>query len=215
MSTKNPTTKVFETLKQEIFSGVYPPLAPLNEVKLASLFGASRNTVKKALLMLEKENLVSIELNKGAKVKSFSIEEVKELLELRVILERFIVGKTVPVVSSEDIEKMEKILEIMKKNIQVRDLLEYSKNNLLFHDVIYTACPNRAAVEMTTSLKVQLRRYNSKTILVPGRDSNSFQEHAAILAALKKRDVTQAELLVEQHILNVKKTFEDNLSLIF
>ncbi|MCL2602765.1 MAG: GntR family transcriptional regulator [Treponema sp.] len=212
---KNPTTKVFEALKQEIVSGVYPPLAPLSEVRLASLYGASRNTVKKALLMLEKENLVSIELNKGAKVKSVSIDEVKEFLELRVVLERFIVGKTVPVISPDDIAEMEKILERMKKNIHDRDLLEYSKNNLLFHDVIYTACPNRVAVEITTNLKVQMRRYNSKTILVPGRDSCSFQEHSAILAAFKKRDVAQAELLIQQHILNVKKAFEDNLSLIF
>jgi len=215
MTSRNSTTKIFEALKQEITSGVYPPLAPLNEVKLASLYGTSRNTVKKVLLMLEKENLVSIELNKGAKVKSVSIDEVREFLDIRVILERFVVGKTVPVIPGEDIETMEELLEAMKQNIQKNDLVEYSKNNMVFHNIIYTACPNRAAVEITTSLKVQLRRYNSKTILVPGRGASSLEEHSAILRAFRKRDVGNAELLIEQHILNVKKTFEDNLSLLF
>lgn len=215
MSLKNPTTKIFETLRQEIIAGEYPPLAPLNEVKLSAQYGVSRNTLKKAFLMLEKEDLVSIEPNKGAKVKSVSIDEVKEFLELRVTLERFIVGKTVPVISRQDIVKMGEILETMKRNIQNRDLLEYSKNNLLFHDVIYTACPNRAAVEITTRLKTQLRRYNSKTILVPGRDASSLEEHSAILKAFKKRDVSKAEALIEQHVLNVKKTFEENLPLLF
>lgn len=215
MTSRNPTTKIFEMLKQEIITGKYPPLAPLNEEKLSLHYGVSRNTVKKALLMLEKENLVSIELNKGAKVKSVSIDEVKEFLELRMTLERFIVRKTVPVISGEDLAKMERIMEAMKQNIQKHDLLEYSKNNMDFHNIIYTACPNRAAVEITTGLKVQLRRYNSKTILVPRRDVSSFKEHAAILKAFKKRDVDKAEMLIEQHILNVKKTLEENISLLF
>jgi len=165
--------------------------------------------------MLEKESLASIELNKGAKVKAVSIEEVKEFLELRVTLERFIAGKTVPVISREELAKMGKILEAMKHNIKNRDLLGYSNNNLLFHDVIYSACPNRAAVEITSRLKVQLRRYNSKTILVPGRDISSFEEHSEILKAFRKRDVKKVETLIEKHIFNVKKTFEENLSLLF
>jgi DNA-binding GntR family transcriptional regulator len=215
MTGENQTVKIYENLKQKIISGEYPPLAPLHEMKLASQYNASRNTIKKALLMLERENLVIIELNKGAKVKSCSIEEVKEFLELRAALERFIAGKTVPVISSKDLSVLKTILQTMKKNMQERNLLEYSKNNLLFHDIIYQACPNKAAVEMTTRLKIQMRRYNSKTILAPGRDASSFAEHSAIFAAFQKRDVHGAEKLVEQHILNVKKTFEEHFSLLF
>ena len=214
-SSKNPTTKIFDTLKGAIIAGEYPPLAPLNEVKLSSQYGVSRNTVKKALLMLENENLVSIELNKGAKVKSVSLEEVKELLELRATLERFIVGKTVPVISQNDIARMAQILQTMKQRLDERNLLDYSKHNHIFHDIIYKACPNKAAVEMTTRLKVLMRRYDSKTILVPGRDVTSFAEHTAILKAFQDRDVQSAEKLIEQHVMNVKKTLEENLSLLF
>jgi len=215
MSFKNPTTGLFELLKQEIISGEYPPSSPLNEVKLSSQYNVSRNTVKKALLMLENEDLVSIEINKGAKVKSVSIDEVKEFLELRVPLERFIVEKTVPVISREALAEMGKILKTMKSNIKERDLLEYSKNNVRFHAIIYTACPNKAAVEITTRLKMQMRRYNSRTVLVPGRDVSSFEEHTEILKAFRARDVGKAKELMERHVLNVKKTLEENLSLIF
>jgi len=214
MNTENQTTKIYNDLKQKIIAGEYPPVAPLQEVHLASKYSVSRNTIKKALLMLERENLVIVELNKGAKVKSVSIEEVKEFLELRAVLERFIVRKTVPVIPQNDLNKMKKILETMKRNIQKRNLLEYSKTNLLFHDVIYNACPNRTAVEMTTNLKMQMRRFNTKTILVPGRDRDSLNEHSAILLAFQKRDVREAEKLIKQHILNVKKTFEENFPLL-
>jgi DNA-binding GntR family transcriptional regulator len=215
MLTENQTLKIYEDLKQKIISGEYPALASLLEMELASNYGVSRNTVKKALLMLERENLVIVEPNKGTKVKSVSIEEVKEFLELRAALERFIAGKTVPVISPEDLDTLQNILQAMKQNIQERDLLEYSKNNLRFHDVIYRACPNQTAVEMTVRLKTQMRKYNSKTILAPGRDASSFSEHSAILAAFRNRDVPEAEKLVERHILNVKKTFEEYFSLLF
>jgi DNA-binding GntR family transcriptional regulator len=46
--------------------------------------------------MLEKERLVTIELNKGAKVRSYSLSEVLEFLELRAFLEGFITRKAVP-----------------------------------------------------------------------------------------------------------------------
>jgi DNA-binding GntR family transcriptional regulator len=212
---ESQTLKTYAEIKKRIVSGEYPALSPLRETDLSALYNVSRSTIKKALLMLEKENLVSIEVNKGARVKSCSIEEVKEFLELRAALERFIAKKTVPVIPQSDLDNMGRILKTMKQNLKKRNLLEYSSNNLLFHDTIYHACPNKAAVDMTILLKTQMHRYHSKTILVPGRDENSFEEHTAIFNAFQKRDVESATVLVEQHILNVKKVFEENFSLLF
>ena len=214
MNAENQTTRTYNDLKQKILTGEYPPLTPLQEVKLASQYDVSRNTVKKVLLMLERENLVIVELNKGAKVKYISIDEAKEFLEIRIALERFIVGKTVPVMPNEAIAKMGKILETMKQNIHKRDLLEYLNNDRHFHSVIYDACPNKTAVEMTLNLRMQIFKYDMKTILVPGRDADSFAEHSALLKTFRKRDVHEAEKLIEQHFVNVKETFEENFSLL-
>jgi DNA-binding FadR family transcriptional regulator len=81
--------------------------------------------------------------------------------------------------------------------------------------VLYDACPNRTAVEMTVNLKKQMSKYNTKTILIPGRDTQSFEEHSAILAAVKKRDAEAAGELVSRHIGNVRKTFQEHYSLLF
>ncbi|MDR2870562.1 MAG: GntR family transcriptional regulator [Deferribacteraceae bacterium] len=215
MKNENQTTKIYNSLKQMIISGEYPPLSPLHEIKLSEHYEASRNTVKKALLMLERENLVSIELNKGARVKSVSLEEAKEFLELRAALERFIAQKTVSIISDDDIIKMRSILDTMKQSLQEHKLLEYSQNNQRFHMVIYQACPNKPAVEMTTNIKLQMCRYDTKTILVPGRDVDSFAEHEAIWEAFRLRDSDKAATLTEQHVLNVKSIFEEHFSLLF
>lgn len=209
------TNTVYETIKIKILNGEYPPASNLPEQELSSLFTVSRSTVKKALLMLENEGLVTIEANKGAKVRSYSMNEVLEFLELRSCLEGFIIRLSVPAFSEQQIIELEALLEMMKQHYDNHELLLYSQENQQFHQFIYDACPNKTAVEMTVNLKNQMRKYNTKTILVPGRDSQSFSEHSAILAAIKNRDPELAEVLMSRHIGNVRKTFKDNYSLLF
>lgn len=81
--------------------------------------------------------------------------------------------------------------------------------------MIYRVCPNRTAVDVTGRLKDQMRKYNSKTILVPGRDEQSYAEHLAILNAIKKKDAAEAEACIRQHIRNIRSTFENHYSLLF
>ena len=211
----NQTIDVYKSMKENIIKGIYSPSESLPELELSKQYGVSRNTVKKALLMLEKESLVSIEVNKGAKVRSYSMDEVLEFLELRSCLEGFIIRKTVSVISDENIEALEKILATMKQHHENHELISYSECNQRFHALIYEACPNKTAVEMTQNLKNQMRKYNTKTILVPGRDSQSFSEHSAILGAIKNRDAELAEALMIRHINNVRQTFKENYSLLF
>lgn len=211
----NQTTQVFNLLKEKIIKGEYSPSENLPEQELSSQFGVSRNTIKKALLMLEKENLVTIELNKGAKVRSYSLEEVLEYLELRAYLEGFIAKKAVLAFTDEQIEELGEILKTMKECYDNQQLLLYSQNNLLFHNTIYDVCPNKTAVELITKLKTQMSKYNTKTILISGRDSQSFAEHSAIYDAIKNRDPELAEALMIRHISNVRKTFKENYTLLF
>lgn len=209
------TTQVYEALKKKIIKGEYSPSESLPEQELSNQYGVSRNTIKKALLMLEKENLVTIELNKGAKVRSYSLNEVLEFLELRACLEGFIIRLAVPVFTEDQLHKLEQTLEIMREFYESHQLLLYSQNNQIFHQTIYDACPNRTAVNMTINLKTQMSKYNTKTILIPGRDDQSFSEHHSIYEAIKCRDAELAQALMTRHILNVRRTFEENFSLLF
>ena len=211
----NQTLDVYKSLKENIIKGFYSPSESLPELELSKQYGVSRNTIKKALLMLEKECLVVIEINKGAKVRSYSLEEVLEYLELRSCLEGFIIRKAVPVITEEIIEYLEHILATMKQHYDNHELVAYSECNQRFHGLIYDACPNKTAVEMTQNLKNQMRKYNTKTILIPGRDRQSFSEHSAILDAIKNRDAELAEALMVRHVNNVKATFQNNYALLF
>lgn len=215
MAKANPTTVVYENLKQRIEEGYYSPAESLPEIELATEYNVSRNTIKKALLMLEKDAFVSIEQNKGAKVRSYSKTEVLEFLELREELEGFIIRLAVPYFDEENLQKLSNLLDEMAECRSRSDLIAYSACNQRFHQIIYDTCPNRTAVDVTIRLKNQMRKYNGKTILIPGRDANSYQEHQAIYQALRDHDVSLAEELIRQHIRNVRHTFDEYYSLLF
>ncbi len=208
------TEQIFNDLKEQIVKGVYPPAFSLTEVNLAQKYGVSRNTIKKSLMMLESEGLVSFERNKGAKVRVYSIEEVLEFLEVREVLEGFIICKTVDAITDQQLQILEDLLKQMKTLLEQKELLAYSRCNQEFHKVIYDACTNRTAVEVTTQLKIQMRKYNSKTILAPGRDVSSYSEHLQIYEALKARDMEAAEHSMLTHIRNVRKTFQEYYTLL-
>ncbi len=215
MTRENPTTVVYKNLKKRIEEGFYSPAESLPEIELANEYNVSRNTIKKALLMLEKDALVTIEQNKGAKVRSYSKREVLEFLELREELEGFILRLAIPYFNESVIVKLEDLMEQMAVHRTRSDLMAYSLCNQKFHAVIYETCPNHTAVDVTTRLKNQMRKYNGKTILVPGRDEQSYAEHLNILNAIKKRNAAEAEACMRQHIRNVRNTFEEYYTLLF
>lgn len=211
---KRPVEIAYDFIKQRILEGVYLPSQKLIENNLADEIGVSRNTVKKALLKLEQENLVLLENNKGATIKSFSLDEVKNLLKIREVLEGLIAADAAENISDDDLVKLESILSMMKEHLEKADFDAYSGCNIEFHNVIYNSSKNRQAVEMVKLIKQQLKRLHFKTILVPGRNETSFEEHLKILNALKLRDADVAEKQIKRHVANVLETIVKNYNVL-
>jgi len=214
MKSNGPSAAVYESLKTKIENGSLSPSENLREVELANQYQVSRNTIKKALMMLERDTLVTIEPNKGAKVRSYSLNEVLEFLELRSVLEGFIIRLSCSVLTDEDVRKMQDILEKMRIFKERQELISYSQHNQKFHQIIYDACPNKTATNFLVTLKSQMRKYNTKTILIPNRSNQSFAEHEAIYEAVDQRDGKKAEELMVKHIMNVRQVFQENFQLL-
>jgi DNA-binding GntR family transcriptional regulator len=204
------TDIAYQYIKQKILEGEYKPSQKLTEIQLAELIEVSRSTIKKALLKLQQENLVTIENNKGASIKSFTLEEVMNYLEIREVLEGLVARSVAKKISEFELEKLKNILDEMKVRLQSNKLDEYSILNKSFHKEMYKAAKNVQAVELINMIRTQLIRYQFRTILVPGRNQASYEEHEKIYEALKLRDETAAEEAVRNHIVNVRETINNN-----
>lgn len=207
--------KAYEIIKQRIIDHTYVPSQALVESTLAEELGVSRNTVKKALMRLVNEKLVELKANKSAIVKSLTLEEAVHLLEIRERLEGLIAYRAAQVITEKELDRIRSSLKEMQRLIQENKLIEYSAMNDTIHRVIYDICPNRDAVEMIESIRLQLRRYNKRTILISGRSSGSYSEHEALFKALENHNPEEAEKMMRQHISNVRQTLKENYSVLF
>jgi DNA-binding GntR family transcriptional regulator len=205
---------VYTFIKERILDGTYRPSQRLTEHELCEQTGVSRNTIKKALLKLEQENLVEIETNKGAFIKAFTLEEIVNYLEIREVLEGLAIKSAAKKISEDQLNRLEEIINEMESHLKNKKFDEYSKLNKEFHEIIYESSDNAQAVEIVKLIKNQLSRYQFRTILIPERNKNSHSEHKKIFNALKARDEKKAEEAVMKHIANVRKVIMENFSIL-
>ena len=83
---------VFNTIKDGILTGRLKPGERLLENQLAEELGVSRTPIREALRMLEIENLVDLIPRKGAQVRKMSEKDIKDVLEIRKVLEELASG---------------------------------------------------------------------------------------------------------------------------
>ncbi|CAM5183908.1 GntR family transcriptional regulator OS=Ureibacillus acetophenoni OX=614649 GN=SAMN05877842_11766 PE=4 SV=1 [Ureibacillus acetophenoni] len=209
-----PMDIAYQFIKKRILDGTFKPSQKLNEMDLSAEVGVSRNTVKKALLKLQQEQLVEVQNNKGANVKSYTLDEVVNYLEIREVLEVFVAKNATSNISESEIAQLTETLNKMKDHLEHNRYDEYSKLNNEFHKIIYDACTNKQAVQMIKVIKNQLARYHIRTILVPNRNTKSYAEHLAILEAIKARDKDAVAEAIQIHISNVRKTIEEHSSIL-
>jgi DNA-binding GntR family transcriptional regulator len=137
-----------------------------------------------------------------------------QYLEVRELLEGFVIRQSVPFLANAELKQMRAILAEMKKCLKAHDLMQYSQHNWRFHEVIYRVCPNRPAVEMVMAIKNQLKRYNIKTMLVEGRGEDSLDEHGKILSASERHDADGAETQMRRHIANLRTVLRTHFELL-
>ncbi|MFB0972843.1 MAG: GntR family transcriptional regulator [Neofamilia sp.] len=207
--------KVYETIRERILNQEYAPSQTLVESTLAQEFCVSRNTVRKALMQLVNEKLVELEANKSAVVKFLTKEEALYLIEIRVRLEGLIAYSSAKVIEQKQIDEIKYNLEKMKESLVKGNILEYSEKNDIIHQIIDDVCPNRQAIELIESIRLQLRSYNKRTILITGRGEESYKEHLELVKALEAGDAEESERIMREHMESVRKTLIENYNMLF
>lgn len=211
----SPVEMVYETIRERILNQTYVPSQTLVESSLSEEFNVSRNTVRKALMQLVNDKLVELKANKSAIVKFLTKEEALHLLEIREVLEGLIVYSATKVITKEEIDRIKQILIEMRDLLDEGKLIEYSIKNDLIHKIIDDICPNLEALDLLESVRLQLRSYNKRTILISGRGEESYKEHIELVNALEQGDSELSEKVMRKHMSNVRKTLMENYEVLF
>ncbi len=197
--------KVYRILKARIIKGDLAQGIKLFEGKIAEQLGISRTPVREALRELAAEGFVKTSPNQGVMVNNISFEDVREVLQIRGVLEGLAIRLATEKITQEEIKKLENIIEEMNNyssnnSNMSNDILVYSKLDAKFHNLIFNICTNRRLKSVYNNLKDLVERFRIKAFSIPGTVAISINEHREILDALKKGDSALADRLSQKHM---------------
>jgi DNA-binding GntR family transcriptional regulator len=196
-------SQVYETIKKSILSLELQPGTILAIGDLAAQFEISRTPVRDALLLLEKDELVTIIPHKGAKVTEITARDVEEMYELHIALESYAVRTIVPHLTDEDIVQFEQIISDSRQALDQRQYSLASDIGRTFHDAFIQKHGNRRLMSYLQELDILYTRLRHFSALMPGRLEKSYEQHLAILQALKKRDAELATQCMTAHFISI------------
>lgn len=201
----NLTSMVYQKLRDDILDGVYAPGAALTELAISRELQVSRTPVREALRQLELGELVKLKPNKGAVVIGINQDDIRDVYEIRSLIEGVAAQRAAELASEEDIHALEEIIDLSEF------YLERGNNDRLkgmdgrFHDKIYQMSGSKILCHVLTDLHNYVSRFRGISLMKNGRAVDSIKEHRAILSALRARDGEKAKELANLHVMNAGK----------
>ena len=180
--------RAYEFAKWAILSAVYPAGTLVSESELAHEIGLTRAPVREAFLRLEMEGLVTREPGCGARVSTFSLDEVEDVLEARVLVENHTAGRSFAH-RAELLPRVEAAHEAMVRGCRERDTAGFTAADRLFHELIVDAAGNAVLSAVYRTLRERQTLFTS--VVVRGRTDRmqgAIDEHERILTTLRGDD---------------------------
>ena len=139
LKTKSLRSQVATTLREAIFNGVFNPGDQLQETALAAQIGVSRSPLREALLVLEREGLVTITPNRGAFIRTMTPEEMAEVLSLRFPLETMALRLARQRITPQLLVQLRQSFEALCELAQKREARTLIEREFWFHKAIWAA----------------------------------------------------------------------------
>ncbi len=197
--------RVYTHIKEAVLERRYEGGTLLTEGDLADAVGVSRTPVREALLRLEVEGLIKLYPKKGALVLAVSAQEIKDVVETRLLVEEFAARKAVPA-SPQLIERLEQLLEEQRQLAEAGDLAAVAVTDRCFHAEIVKYAGNEILSRLYDQLRDrQLRMGVAVMEAHPGRIEANITEHGELLEAIRAGDADGAALVVRRHVGRVRE----------
>ncbi|MGX6602166.1 GntR family transcriptional regulator [Micromonosporaceae bacterium Da 78-11] len=177
-----------DRLRRDILSGRTGPGERLVEEQLTRRLGISRAPLREAMRLLAQQGLVEHIPRRGVRVATLSDDDVRELYEVRDVLERHAVT-SMP--AHPDLTGLRAAVEVMRKATETDDRLELANAHRRFHVQVVTLSGNRQLAELYESILVRIQLYMAVNMLREAevaRAEDGVHRHERLLEAVEGGD---------------------------
>lgn len=192
--------RIQDLIREDIVAGRLVQNAHLKTADLAARYGVSANPIREALQRLEGEGLVVILPNRGARVRVIDEGFLRNILDILLLLDPYLVRWFVETARPEDIAELEAIQRKLEKAARSRDFRAFHIQNGLFHGAIYRRHFNTEALRIINLHQDLLKNLSCRYPANHTRMMQSCAEHRALLQATHAGDVERAAQAVRTHI---------------
>ncbi len=198
------TARIVEAITAAIVERRLMPGTKLAEQKIADIFKVSRTLVRQALNQLSRDRLVTLEPARGARVAEPSVEEARQVFEVRNMLEAAMVRRLCAAVTAEQVAQLRAHLREEQAAVARTDVSGRTRLLADFHVVLARMLGNQTLAQLLTEL---LSRCSLIALMYQSSHSagHSYEEHVAIVDALERRDARAAIRLMEDHLRHVER----------
>lgn len=200
----------YDYIKNKILYCEYQPGQLLFEKEIVDELNMSRTPVRQALNKLAGENLITIISNKGIQVSQISEKKVREVKELRIILERLIIQKAIENISVKDFDVLDTLHERLIMDLEKTDALGVFKAGNDIHLFISEVADNETLMDMLKILRNESsrgyiyylkNRFERDSEEQKQRIKDSMREsHEAILEALREKKINKALVAIDRDV---------------
>jgi GntR family transcriptional repressor for pyruvate dehydrogenase complex len=214
---------VSSQIKTLVFEGVLQPGDRLpSEAELAKQFNVGRQTVREALRILELSGLIVVQkgFGGGPIIKDTILANVTDLLldafqmerisvddfvVARLMVEKGIVNYAIDSADDQDVKVLQENLAEAKGLIANRELA--TDLNFAFHALLARASKNEALIILERAINAVHRKLRNRRTPDFRASKNAVKAHEKILDVFIKKDREKVINLLEQHILEVRRSY--------
>jgi DNA-binding GntR family transcriptional regulator len=196
---------IVEQLRRDILDGRHAAGTQLRQDALAASFQVSRIPVREALFQLEAEGLVRIEPHKGAIVSAFSLEEIDDVFDLRMLLEPRMLAQSALRLTPEDYAEISALDAEFARAIAEQDVARWGQLNAQFHLALYRHARQPRTLAIVTSLLQTSDRYTRLQMNRAPAFTRAEKEHRQLLRLCRDGKVAQACDYLVAHVDKVRQ----------
>lgn len=191
----------YQQIKQKILQNQLDSKKSLDEKIFSKEFKISRTPIREALIMLEKEGMVSRDEGRGFYIRQFRMKDMQDIYEFRSLVEIAASKLILSQITEEKIEGLTQIQSQLKSLIRNGKPAEILVKSFEFHTRFIEASENSMIIGAMKNCyeKIILISWSAREM---AGSIQSLREHEEILSALRKRDLKQLEKTIHNH--NVK-----------
>lgn len=198
----NLTMLAYEKMKEAIISCQMPTGCCISGSRIAQQLNMSRTPVREAIQLLEKEGLVEMQKGVGFYVHQLTVQELKEITQVRILLECAALRASVDHLHPDAIQELISEWYACRESIQDDGKEVLKKIRLMdtvTHEFLTRHCNNNYLIEILNSIEVRSIRVQYLSIEALNMQG-AIQQHLDILLAVQVGRIEQAITLLVDHI---------------